>query len=106
MPLLARKKNARAECDRRRLRARPHHTRPFENADHFFVKMKVVGRAAGRDRSDELCRLALNQFAIPAVAGFLDRLIVEADRLDVAVGIRRCSDTDEYQLAMARPFFA
>jgi len=41
--------------------------------------VKVIGSAARRNRSDELRDLALNQFAIPAVAGVLDGLIGEAN---------------------------
>src|SRR5262249_52734191 len=50
---------------------------------HFFVEVKVIGRAAGRDRSDELGDLALNQLAIPAVAGALDG---DVEHFDVCRG--------------------
>ena len=39
----------------------------------------MIGRAAGRDRADELRDLALNELAIPAVAGALDGHVIEMD---------------------------
>jgi len=52
----------------------------LQDAEHFFVKMKMIRRAAGRDRSDELRDLALNQLAIPAIARALNGDVVQANR--------------------------
>src|SRR5438105_6688126 len=71
--------NARPGTDRHLRFALPEKSRSFENAEDFFVKVKVIGRAAGQDRADELGDLALNQLAIPAVAGALKRNVLEAD---------------------------
>jgi len=59
--------------------ARPQKSRSLQDAEHFFVEVKMIGRAAGRDRADELCDLALDQLAVPAIAGVLHRLIAEVD---------------------------
>src|SRR5437867_8489180 len=72
--------HTRAGSDRSLRFTGPQHARALQNAQHLFVQVEVIGRAAGRDRPDELRDLALNQLAIPAVAGALDWDVGEANR--------------------------
>src|SRR5438105_3983301 len=79
MNLPLRQMDARTGTNRRLRISRPQESRAFEDAEHFFVQVKMIGGAAGRNRADELCDLALDQLAVPAIAGFLDGLVVEAN---------------------------
>ena len=54
--------------------------------------MKVIRRAAGRDRADELRRLALNELAVPPVAG---TLLIEGDHIVACGAIEVPGDTEK-----------
>ena len=75
----------------------------FENADDFFVQVKVIRRAAGWDRADELRDLGLHQLGVPAIARLLPRLIGEADHFRLSPGRRRrCEGADVGRPAVER----
>ena len=54
----------------------------FQNEKHFFVLVKMIGRAARRDRADKLRRLSaadliVDQYAVPAIGGGLGLTVGE-----------------------------
>src|SRR6266496_4188122 len=66
--------NARTTPDWRAGLTSPHAALAFQNEKHFFVVMKVIGRAAGGNRADKLrylsaANLVINQHAIPTIGG-------------------------------------
>src|SRR5438477_13137704 len=63
----------------------PHATFAFQDEEHFFVVVKMIGRAAGRDRADELRDLGaadfvVDQHSVPAIGGWLGGTICEANK--------------------------
>ena len=75
--------DARAGCDLCVSDAGPHAALAFQDEEHFFILVKMIGRAAGRDRANKLRRLCaanfiVNQHAIPAIGSGLCRTIGEA----------------------------
>ena len=63
--------------------AGPHAAFTSQNKQHFFVIVKMIGRAARRNRTNELCHLSAADFiideeAIPAIGGWLCSLIRES----------------------------
>src|SRR5205814_2296471 len=62
--------------------AGPHAAFAFQNEEHLFVTVKVIRRAAGRDRADELRDLSaagfiVNQYPIPTIGSRLRGTIGE-----------------------------
>ena len=52
----------------------PHAAFAFQNEEHFFVIVKMIGRAAGRNRADELRGLGaadviIDQHSVPTIGG-------------------------------------
>ena len=76
--------NARTGGYRRVCVSGPHAAAASQNKKHFFVVVKMIGRAAGGNRADELRDLRaadcfIDQHAIPAIGGSLCFLIDEAN---------------------------
>ena len=76
--------DARAWCDRSVGFTGPHAAFAFKDEQHFFVLVKMIRRAARRDRADELrgvttAKPAIYQHAIPAIGGRLRGTICEAN---------------------------
>ena len=74
--LAAGQEDARAAADGGPAPPGPHPPTPFEDAQHLFVVMEVVGRAPGRDRAHELrdgvtADGAVHQDLVGAIAGRL-----------------------------------
>src|SRR5205085_11096219 len=72
MNLALRKIDARTRADFRARLSGPHAPLAAQDEEDFFVSVKMVGRATGRNRADELRDLSapnlfVNQHAIPAV---------------------------------------
>src|SRR5438067_6539288 len=76
--------DARARRDWRVGFAGPHAPCAAQDEKHFFVAMKMIGCAAGRNRADELrdlgaADLIIDEYPIPAVGSWLRRSIDEPD---------------------------
>src|SRR5262249_30643160 len=84
MKLASGKEDAGATRDGRGRCSGPHPAAPLEDAEHLLVLVIVVGRAAWRNRADELRDLraagpSVDEHAIPAVAGGLRGALGEAN---------------------------
>ena len=82
--LALRQVDARAGDNRRVRFTGPHAALAAQDEEHFFVVVKVIGRAAGRNRADELrclsaTDLVVNHYAIPAIGSWLRATISETN---------------------------
>src|SRR5882672_6260457 len=99
--------DARAGGDGRVGFAGPHAALSTQDEEHFFVLMKMIRRAAGRDRAHKLSGvgttdLIVDQHSIPAIGGWLSWTICKTHerRLRLRGNGRRDFGRDEFGFAI------